>query len=148
MNRKERLKIIVQTIENASIGTQEELTEKLLEMGVPISQATVSRDIKELNLIKIENGMGGYKYAKPIQSENGISPQIIGLFKQIVASIESANNLIVIKTLSGNAGAAGMAIDQMKFQQIIGTIAGDDTVLIVTKTNADADVVLKSLRTL
>ncbi len=148
MNRKERLKIIVQTIENYNIGTQEELTEKLLSLNVPVSQATVSRDIKELNLIKIEDGYGGYKYAKSIQSNGGVSPQIVSLFKQIVTSIEVANNLIVIKTMGGNAGAAGMAIDQMQFPQIMGTIAGDDTVLIVTKSNADADVVLKSLRTL
>lgn len=148
MNRKERLKIIVKTIEAFNVGTQEALTEKLLAQGVPVSQATVSRDIKELNLIKIEDGKGGYKYSKPIQSEGGLSPQILNLFKQIVTSIECANNLIVIKTLSGNAGTAGMAIDQMKFSQILGTIAGDDTVLIVAKTNADADIVLKSLRTL
>ena len=148
MNRKERLKIIVNTIENNSIGTQEELTEKLLALGIPVSQATVSRDIKELNLIKIDNGANGYKYAKPIQGDGGMSPQILSLFKQIVTSIECANNLIVIKTLSGNAGTAGMAIDEMKMPQVLGTIAGDDTVLIIARTNADADIVLKSLRTL
>lgn len=148
MNRKERLKIIVQTIENNSIGTQEELTEKLISMGVPVSQATVSRDIKELNLIKVADGRNGYKYAKPIQSNGGMSQQILGLFKQIVTSIECANNLIVIKTLGGNAGTAGMAIDEMKLPQVLGTIAGDDTVLVIAKTNADADIVLKSLRTL
>ena len=148
MNRRERLKIIIQTIESGNVATQEELTEKLLAKGVPISQATISRDIKELNLIKIEDGKGGYKYSKPVQYESGVSQQIVGLFKQIVISIECANNLIVIKTLSGNAGTAGMAIDEMKMPQILGTIAGDDTVLIITKTNTDADIVVKSLRTL
>ena len=148
MNRKERLKIIVQTIESNNIATQEDLTAMLMAQGVPVSQATISRDIKELNLIKIEDGNGGYKYAKPIQYEGKMSSQVISLFKQIVTSIDIANNLIVIKTLSGNAGTAGMAIDQMQFPQILGTIAGDDTVLVVAKTNADADVVLKSLRTL
>ena len=147
MNRKDRLNIILQTIEKNNISTQEQLTEKLLSDGFSVSQATISRDIKELNLIKIEDGCGGYKYAKPM-SDDVLSPQIISLFKQIVTSIECANNLIVIKTHAGNAGTAGMAIDQMKLPQILGTIAGDDTVLIIANNNAGADVVLKSLRTL
>ena len=147
MNRKERLNIILQTIEKNNISTQEQLTEKLLSDGFSVSQATISRDIKELNLIKIEDGCGGYKYAKPM-GDDVLSPQIVSLFKQIVTSIECANNLIVIKTLAGNAGTAGMAIDQMKLPQILGTIAGDDTVLIIANNNAGADVVLKSLRTL
>ena len=73
---------------------------------------------------------------------------IINLFKQITTSIEFANNLIVVKTLSGNASAAGMAIDQMHFSQVLGTVAGDDTVLIVTKSTADAEIVIKGLRSL
>jgi transcriptional regulator of arginine metabolism len=147
MNRKERLKIIIRAIENENIRTQEELTSKLLSLGVSTSQATISRDIKELNLIKIDDGVGGYKYARPIQCEE-VPSRVISLFKQIVTSIECANNLIVIKTLSGNAGAAGMAIDEMKLPQVLGTIAGDDTALIIAKNNSDADVVVKSLRTL
>ena len=70
------------------------------------------------------------------------------MFKHITVSIECANNLIVIRTLSGNASAAGMAIDEMRFPQVLGTVAGDDTVLVIAKTNADAEIVLKSLRTL
>ena len=70
------------------------------------------------------------------------------MFKHITVSIECAHNLIVLKTLSGNAGTAGMAIDEMKLPQVLGTIAGDDTVLIVAKSNSDADVVLKILKTI
>ena len=148
MNKKERLKILLSVIERNPIKTQEELTEKLLNMGVSVSQATVSRDIKELNLIKVDDGNGGNKYAKPVQDVSSASSQVINLFKQIVTSIECANNLIVIKTLSGNAGTAGMVIDEMKLPQVLGTIAGDDTVLIIAKNNADADLVVKSLRVL
>ncbi len=148
MNRKERLKILLNLIDCSCVKTQEELAEKMLSLGISVSQATVSRDIKELNLIKVDDGYGGYKYAKPMQDLSSASTRAINLFKQIVTSIDCANNLIVIKTLSGNAGTAGMVIDEMKLPQVLGTIAGDDTVLIIATTNADADVVVKSLKTL
>ena len=76
------------------------------------------------------------------------SKKIIDLFKQVSVSCVAAGNLIVLKTLSGNAGTAGVAIDQMHFPQVIGTVAGDDTLLVVAKTNSDADVIVKTLRNL
>ena len=148
MSKKLRHDAIIDLITKNDVATQEELTAELVNMGFDVSQATVSRDIKELNLIKVEGVNKKFKYVKVEVGTSDLSPQIINLFKQITTSIEFANNLIVVKTLSGNASAAGMAIDQMQFPQILGTIAGDDTVLVVAKTNADADVVLKSLRTL
>lgn len=148
MKKEIRHRKIFELIKNNEIGTQEELTAKLIEAGCEVSQATVSRDISELNLIKIDCGNKKYKYACSIPEKLSLSPQIVSLFKQITVSIESANNLIVLKTLSGNAGTAGMAIDEMHFPQILGTVAGDDTVLIITKTTNDAEVILKSLRTI
>lgn len=148
MKKEIRHRKIFELIKNNKIGTQEELTAKLIEAGCEVSQATVSRDISELNLIKIDCGNKKYKYACSIPEKLSLSPQIVSLFKQITVSIESANNLIVLKTLSGNAGTAGMAIDEMHFPQILGTVAGDDTVLIITKTTNDAEVILKSLRTI
>lgn len=148
MKKEIRHRKIFELIKNNEIGTQEELTAKLIEAGCEVSQATVSRDISELNLIKIDYGNKKYKYACSIPEKLSLSPQIVSLFKQITVSIESANNLIVLKTLSGNAGTAGMAIDEMHFPQILGTVAGDDTVLIITKTTNDAEVILKSLRTI
>ena len=148
MIKKSRRDAIIELINNNDISTQDELTEKLISMGFEVSQATISRDIKDLNLIKVEGTNKKYKYAKIDVSKHEISPQLINLFKQITTSIDCANNLIVLKTISGNASAAGMAIDQMKFSQIIGTVAGDDTLLIITKTSSDAEIVLKVLRTL
>ena len=148
MIKKSRRDAIIDLITNYDISTQDELTEKLISLGFEVSQATISRDIKELNLVKVEGTNKKYKYAKIDVTEHQLSPQLIGLFKQITTSIECANNLIVLKTISGNASAAGMAIDQMKFSQIIGTVAGDDTLLIITKTSSDAEIVLKVLRTL
>jgi transcriptional regulator of arginine metabolism len=146
MTKKERLVLIEKLIEKYDIATQDELTVRCLELGYDISQSTISRDIKELNLIKVDDGKGGVKYSKSVINANKLSPQIINLFKHITISIESANNLIVLKTLSGNAGTAGTALDEMKLPQVLGTVAGDDTVLIIAKSNADADIIVKTLK--
>ena len=87
------------------------------------------------------------KYIK-FSADESVSPKIIELFKHVTVSISSVNNLIVIKTLSGNAGTAGMAIDGMHFPQVMGTIAGDDTLLIIAKSESDAHIIVKSLRIL
>ena len=138
---------ILEIIEQENICTQEDLTQRLTQEGFDVSQSTVSRDIKVLNLIKVDKN-GVTKYVATGVSNKTLSPQIINLFKQVTVSIEAANNLIVVKTLSGNASSAGMAIDEMMLPQIIGTVAGDDTLLVIAKTNSDAEYILKSLRTL
>ena len=146
MTKKDRLNAIEKLISENEIDTQEELTSRLNELGYNVSQATVSRDIKELNIIKIEGLNTKFKYAKPLSID--LSTNIVSLFKQVTLSVVSANNLIVIKTLPGNANSAGVAFDQMHFSGVLGTVAGDDTLLVVAKTNSDAEIILKSLRTL
>ena len=148
MIKNSRRNAIIELVKTFDISTQEELTEKLIEKGYNVSQATISRDIKELNLIKASGENKKSKYAFVEDFSTKLSPQLVNLFKQITISIESANNLIVLKTISGNASAAGMAIDEIKFPQIIGTVAGDDTLLIITKTSADAEIVVKGLEQL
>lgn len=147
MSKNDRLKAIENLIIENEIDTQEELTEKLNDLGFDVSQATVSRDINQLNLIKVEGLVKKFKYAK-VNAGGNLSEQIVNLFKQVTLSIACANNLLVIKTLAGNASAAGMAFDEMHFPQVLGTVAGDDTLLVVAKTNSDAEIILKSLRTL
>lgn len=148
MTKKDRKLVILELIEQIEISTQEELTNKLIEQGFSVSQATVSRDISELNLIKVEGNKRKTRYMQAKIGNKEVSQKIVELFRNITQSIESANNFIVVKTLVGNANSAGMAIDQMHFPQIVGSVAGDDTLLIVTKNNADAEIVLKSLRIL
>ncbi len=147
MTKNDRLNTISDLIERYEISTQEELTERLNSLGYPVSQATVSRDINELNLIKGEGVEKKLKYIKPVETSPDMPPKIMEHFKQIILSIEYANNLIIIKTLSGNGGAAGNAIDQMKIKEILGTVAGDDTLLIVARNNSDAEKIVKTLRT-
>ncbi len=148
MSKKNRLLAIEKLITEYEIDTQEELTSKLLEMGYNVSQSTVSRDINELNLIKVNGNLKKYKYVKTDSEIVELSSQIISLFKQVTLSVACANNLIVIKTLAGNASSAGMAFDEMRFSQVLGTVAGDDTLLVIAKTNADAEIILKKLRML
>lgn len=148
MNKKDRLSAIEKLIANYEIDTQEELTEKLIDLGFNVSQSTVSRDINKLNLIKSSGVLKKTKYVKADAVTGELSPQIVSLFKQVTISVTAANNLLVIKTLSGNASSAGMAFDEMKFPQVLGTVAGDDTVIVVAKTNADAEIILKRLRAL
>ncbi|MBQ3116594.1 MAG: arginine repressor [Clostridia bacterium] len=148
MTKKQRLSIIKDLIEREEIGTQEELTARLNQLGYDVSQSTVSRDINQLNLVKTQGKSKKSIYSFVDSSMQTASPQVISLLKQIIVSVDSANNLVVIKTPGGNAGTAGMAVDQMHFPQIIGTVAGDDTLLVVAKTNADADIIVKTLKNL
>ncbi len=147
MSKSDRLKAIENLIIENEIDTQEELTNRLLGLGFNVSQATVSRDINQLNLIKVEGNVKKFKYAM-VNNGINLSDKFVNIFKQVTLSIACANNLLVIKTLAGNASAAGMALDEMHFPQVLGTVAGDDTLLVVTKTNYDAEIILKSLRTL
>ncbi len=148
MTKKQRLDAIINLINNEEISTQEELTAKLIALGENVSQSTVSRDISELNLVKAEGVNRKFKYVQAGIKDENTSPQMISLLKHVMQSVTSANNLIVVKTLGGNAGSAGMAIDSMNFNEILGSVAGDDTLLIITKTNHDAEVILKILRSI
>lgn len=148
MTKKERLALILNIINEDEISTQEELTEKLNLKGYDISQSTISRDINELNLIKAEGVEKRFKYVQANLASGVVSTQMISVLKQIMTSVSYANNLVVIKTLSGNAGAAGMAVDGMHLPQILGSVAGDDTLLVIAKSNSDAEIVVKILRNL
>lgn len=148
MTKKQRLQLILKIIQEKEISTQEELTEALNLNGLNVSQATVSRDINELNLIKTEGFNKKSRYVKPSMDKTRISDKIINLFKEVTISINSANNLVIIKTLVGSGSSVGMTIDGMNLPGVLGTVAGDDTLLIVTKTNKDADTVVESLRSL
>ncbi len=148
MNKKERLKCILSLIEKYEIDTQEELTKLLNENGCEVSQATVSRDICELNIIKVSGLTKKFRYYAAKNQITNLSANVINLFRQVTVSIDNANNLIVIKTLAGNAGTAASVVDSMHLPQIMGTIAGDDTLLIVAKSNSDADIIVKNLRNL
>ncbi|MBR4359163.1 MAG: arginine repressor [Clostridia bacterium] len=129
---------ILSIIEQHDIETQEELAARLREMGIVVTQATVSRDIKELRLLKVLSATGSYKYATADKAEHGLSERFVRMFKDSVLSISYANNIIVIKTLAGSANVAAEAIDSMRLPEILGTMAGDNTVLVVARNEEEA----------
>ena len=134
-----RQSAIMQIISQNDIKPQEELSEKLTEMGFATTQATISRDIKELRLIKVNSLSGGYKYSSPSQGDDaGFLPRLRTIFKECVIGNQQAQNLVVIRTITGMANAAAYAIDQLKVENIIGTIAGDDTILVILADNEKA----------
>ncbi len=141
--RQEKLLEIINTYE---IDTQEELAKILNENNFNVTQATVSRDIKDLNLIKVSGKTKKYKYAVIQQNEQRDIYKMFNLFKVSVLSVTSAQNIVVVKTLMGNGLSAATAIDKMKIPEVLGCIGGDDTIIIVTKSNEDAISVEQKLR--
>ena len=127
---------ILELISEKDIATQEDLLVYLRESGFDVTQATVSRDIKELRLVKALADGGKYKYATVERAEKGMSDRFIRILSESIMSIESANNLMVIKTLSASASVAGEAIDSMKWPEVLGTISGDNTILIIARSEA------------
>jgi len=146
--KAKRQALIREIVENQSIQTQEELAEALRQHGMVVTQATVSRDIKELHLLKVLAEDGGYRYATMDKSEQGTNDRLIHMLADSVLDIQSANNLIVIHTLSGSAHVAGEAVDSLKWPEVLGTIAGDNTILVVVRSNEEVDVVLRRFRSL
>lgn len=143
-----RHNLILEIIESKDIETQEELAEELKRRNVKVTQATVSRDIKELRLLKVLADGGKYKYATVERAEKGMSDRFIRILSESVMSIEAAGNLIVIKTISASASAASEAIDSMKWPEVLGTIAGDNTILIIARSEAVVETLLQRFETL
>ena len=138
-----RHNLILEIIENKDIETQEELAEELKRRNVKVTQATVSRDIKELRLLKVLAEGGRYKYATVERAEKGMSDHFIRILSESILSVESAGNLIVIKTITASANAGCEAIDSMKWPEVLGTIAGDNTILIIARSEAAVDTLLQ-----
>ncbi len=129
---------ILSIITSSSVETQEQLLEALRLRGIAATQATISRDIKELHLVKELTETGSYRYSLP---EQRAAPNMAGrlqtIFREGVVSFEDAQNLVVVKTMPGLASAAGAALDCMEVDDLVGSLAGDDTVLLILRT-ADA----------
>jgi transcriptional regulator of arginine metabolism len=129
---------ILDIIEHNEIETQEDLAEELKKQGFNVTQATVSRDIKELRLIKVLSKTGRYKYSIINQNDAPILKRFINLFKDSVISLDHSGNIVVVRTLIGSANAAAAAIDALRIDGIVGTIAGDDTIFILLRTEEES----------
>ncbi|MDR1905737.1 MAG: arginine repressor [Clostridiales bacterium] len=141
MSRSKRQAKILELITDSNIEKQETLTELLKDAGFDVTQATVSRDIKELGIIKAFGENGAYKYAANTQTSK-LSSRRIAIFKGAVVSVDYADNIIVIKTMSGSASSAATLIDSLKEPAILGSVAGDDTIFVVVKNKSAVEGII------
>ncbi|WP_018249976.1 arginine repressor [Orenia marismortui] len=149
MKSKRHIKIM-ELVENEDIHTQDELTTRLEEEGIEVTQATVSRDIKQLGLIKVPIEGGGYKYYLPPQPKEkvNVTSRMKRMFEDSVIDINFSENLVVINTLPGTAQAIAALLDNTTWDNVIGTIAGDDTILMVVKPKNAVESVIDKLENL
>ncbi len=138
MNKGQRHMRIRELVVKHTIKTQDELVDLLHESGLHVTQATVSRDIKELFLMKVALTDGSYKYSLPPDHKFNPLSQLKRLISEVLVDIQAAKNLVVLKTLPGNAHAVGVLIDNLDWEKIIGTICGNDTILIISPSDEDA----------
>ena len=143
--KKKRHDKILEIINNHEIDTQGELAQLLRGSGFNVTQATVSRDIRELGLVKVTASGGKQKYqaAKPVNEQKN---RLIRVLKDSVQSVDQAQNILVIKTGSGMAMAAAAALDHLEFPEVVGSIAGDDTIFILVRTESDAKKLSKKFK--
>jgi arginine repressor len=137
---------IIEIINSREIETQEELAEELKSSGMDVTQATVSRDIKELKLIKVLSNSGKYKYVAISPEQNFLSNKLVNIFSQTVLSVENVGNLVIIKTITGSASAAAEALDTLNYDEIAGTIAGDNTIFIAVRSLDKAQELVRKIR--
>ncbi|MCI6542865.1 MAG: arginine repressor [Firmicutes bacterium] len=146
MARSVRQSKILELISVKEIETQDELVECLRSANFDITQATISRDIKELGLIKILSAeTGKYKYSLVDSGEQAVSNKYISIFKEAVISIKTAQNLVVLKTIRATAGTICSLIDKLNLDSVLGAVAGDDTVMIILPNNDLAEKVAKTI---
>ncbi len=144
MTRNARQGKILELIEEKDIETQEELVKELQNSGFEVTQATVSRDIKELGLIKISADGKRQKYTKE-RTDNTVMSKFTDMFRHSVVTIDYALNIVVIKTLSGSANVAGTMVDRLKNSSVLGCVAGDDTVFAVLRDERAAEDLTQKL---
>lgn len=136
---------IKELIASHNIQTQEELVDHLRDAGYQVTQATVSRDIKELQLIKVPDGSGDYKYALPIEHKFSAVQRLKRALVDHFVHIDRANNLVVMKCLPGTANAVGVLLDQLEWPELLGTICGDDTILLICRSDDQAVKVVEQI---
>ena len=139
--KTKRQRKIIELITERNVETQDELAALLEKEGFTVTQATISRDIRELNLTKSVSPDGGQKYSIAVSALGGIYGKYLRVLSDGILKMEIAENILVIKTVSGMAMAVGAAVDAMSIENVVGCIAGDDTIMCIIKTKDDAPVV-------
>lgn len=148
---REREQLILEIIRRRPVGTQGELVRQLQRMGLKVTQATVSRDIKRLGLVKVRTDDGIYRYLpreEPLPPPGEAQERLVRAFQEFVTEVDFGVDLVLVKTLTGRANAVAAAIDEVRWPDVAGTVAGDDTIIVVPRTKAAQRKVLERLRRL
>ena len=144
--KNERQSKILEIIESEPIDTQEQLQQRLQAQGIACTQATISRDIKQLHLVKEPMGQGRYRYAVSVQrSRLNVADKLRTIFRESIVSVDSAQNIVVVKTMAGLANAAGAALDSMSIPTMVGSLAGDDTAILIMRDGESARVLCEEI---
>ena len=146
--KSERQNEIIRLIGARNIETQADLASELRQLGYQVTQATVSRDIRELRLMKVAAKGGGFKYARPERFEKAVSERLTRILNDSLVSVDCSGNIIVVKTLSGSANVAAEAIDTLAWPEILGTIAGDNTIFVIARNEANTEEISERIRNL
>ncbi|MDO4331655.1 MAG: arginine repressor [Eubacteriales bacterium] len=146
--KQNRHQKIAELVSLYDIETQEELAEKLKDAGFPVTQATISRDIRQMKLSKVSTGDGRQKYALLPQENNVHADKYIRVMRDGFVSMDMAQNILVMRTVSGMAMAVAAAVDSMKFPEVVGCIAGDDTIMIAVRSVEETKVLMGKIKDL
>jgi transcriptional regulator of arginine metabolism len=151
VNRPARERVILEIVAEHPVGTQDELARELAKRGAAVTQATVSRDVKRLGLVKVANAKGAYRYA----IANGVTAShpssednLRSAFRDLVTGLDGGDAFFLVKTLPGRANAVGIAIDEARRPELAGTIAGDDTILVIVRKAHDSERARRDLEQL
>ncbi len=139
---------VIEIIEKYDVETQEDLASYLREAGFQVTQATVSRDIRELKLTKMPTGKGRQKYVILKQEDTHMGDKYIRVLRDGFVAMDNAQNILVMKTVSGMAMAVAAAIDALKFKEVVGCIAGDDTIMIAVRTVEETQQLMERIRSM
>lgn len=143
--KRNRQEAILRVISQYEVETQQELAQRMKEEGFEVTQATVSRDIRDMKLSKMPTGEGHQKYVRFHNDEKHLSGKYVNVLKEGFVSIDMAQNILVVKTVSGMAMAVAAAIDAMKYPEIVGSIAGDDTIMMAVRTVEDTKSLMNQI---
>jgi len=145
--KNERQNRILEIIAHEDIETQEQLLDRLLKQGIACTQATISRDIKQLHLVKEPVGRGRYRYAASVHRHSlNVADKLRTIFRESITSVDYAQNIVVIKTMSGLASAAAAALDSMQITAMVGSLAGDDTAILIMRDNEMAQELCEEIK--
>ena len=147
MTKRDRQALLIDVISELEIDTQEELHRVMAERGASVTQATISRDINELKISKVPTGNGTVKYAKIVGGHDShLTGKYIRVLRDAFMSMDSAQNILVVRTVSGMASAVAAALDAMEMKEVVGSIAGDDTIMMAIRTTAETKIVMDKIR--